>query len=292
MILLLASLASAQVDPRRVVILVSDDLAPYELPIDTFVQKLGVRPRIIKLHGREVVADVETAALRQAEPDVIFALGAKAAFAAHTKLPSVPMVYASVHEPARYGIEGAQVTGVQAVVPPETYLSQVTAFFPRVKKVGVIRSTGDDTTALEAAAGDVGLTLVVRKVDSPKTFRQALNALARDTDAVWLAPGRTYLTPEGFRGAVQELRRRSKPLLADSVNMVAAGAAFAVVPDLKGVGEQAAAMAVRVLDGAAPAVIPIEAPEALSTAVNLGTLRDGDIPHEALMLDFADTTFR
>ena len=23
-----------------------------------------------------------------------------------------------------------------------------------------------------------------------------------------------------------------------------------------------------------------------------GTLRDGDIPHEALMLDFADTTFR
>lgn len=292
MILLLASLAHAQADARRVVVLVSDDLAPYELPIDPFVEELGTRPRILKLHGREVVAEVETAALRQAEPDVIFALGAKAAFAAHTRLPNVPMVYASVHDPARYGIEGDQVTGIQAVVPPETYLSQVTAFFPKVKKVGVIRGTEEDTRALEAAAGDVGLTLVVRKVDSPKAFRNAMNALARETDAVWLAPGRTYLTPEGFRGAVQELRRRSKPLLADSVNMVAAGAAFAVVPDLRGVGKQAAQMAEKLLNGAAPSVIPIESPEALSTAVNLGTLRDGDIPHEALMLDFADYTFR
>lgn len=285
------SLAFAQVDARRVAIVISDELPPYETPVTSFVETLGVRPRIVQLQGREVVAEVETTALSRSEPDVIFALGAKAAYAVKQRLPSTPLIYASVHDPERYGIVGGQVTGIEAFVPPETYLSQVTAFFPGVKTVGVIRGANDDTSELQQAAEAVGLKVSVEQVDSPKAFRRALNTLARETDAVWLAPGRSYLTPEGFRGAVQELRRHSKPLLADSVNMVEAGAAFAVVPDLEGVGRQAAAIATRLLDGAAPSTIEIAAPLELSTAVNLQTLRDGDIPHEVLMLDFAQTTF-
>lgn len=281
------SLALAQdLDPRRVAVVVSDDLPPYTEPIEAFVDELGVRPRILRLRGREVVAEVEMAALKQTEPDVIFALGAKAAWSVKNALPHVPLVVASVHDPERYGIEGNQVTGIQAMVPPETYLSQVVAFFPSVRSIGVIRGTDDDVSDLEGAADAVGLKVVVRQVDDPKGFRKALNELARDTDAVWLQPRRSYLTPAGFRAAVQELERRRKPLLAGSTSMVAAGAAFAVVPDHRGIGRQAAAITLRLLDGAAPAIIPIEAPVELATAVNARTL--DEVPHEELMLDFAD----
>lgn len=280
------SLALAQVDPRRVAVVVSDDLPPYEQPIEAYVQALGARPRILRLRGREVVAEVEMAALKQTEPDVVFALGAKAAWAVKNALPSTPMVVASVNDPGRYGIVGPQVTGIEALVPPETYLSQVVAFFPEVKQVGVIRGSDDDVSDLQRAADAVGLTVEVRRVDSPKAFRKALHQLARETDAVWIQPRRSYLTPAGFRSAVQELERRQKPLLAGSTSMVTAGAAFAVVPDLDGIGRQAAAITMKLLDGAAPAVIPVEAPVELSTAVNAHTL--AEVPHEKLMLDFAE----
>lgn len=280
------SLALAQVDARRVAVVVSDDLPPYQQPVESFVTALGARPRVVNLRGREVVAEVEMAALKQTDPDVVFALGAKAAWAVKNALPSTPLVVASVNDPERYGIVGPQVTGIEALVPPETYLSQVVAFFPEVKQVGVIRATGDDVGHIRSAADAVGLSVQVRHVDSPREFRKALNQLARETDAVWIQPRRSYLTPAGFRSAVQEMARRQKPLLAGSTSMVTAGAAFAVVPDLDGVGRQAAEIARKLLDGAAPAVIPVEAPVELSTAVNAHTLEE--VPHEKLMLDFAE----
>ena len=219
---------------QNVVVVVSDDLAPYQTPVPAFVETMGGQPRIIQLQGREAIAEAELGSLRSNPPDVVLALGAKAAFATRFRLPSTPLVYTSVLDPGRYGIAGPQVTGIGARVEPVTYLSQVAAFFPSLKTVGVIRSVeaSPDTLSQLVSAGEaVGLKVVVRQVDSPREFRREMHQLAAETDAVWVSAERGILTPEGFRGAVQELRRRGKPLLADTVNMVGAGAAFAVVPD-------------------------------------------------------------
>lgn len=290
LLLLALALPSAFAARPEVVVVISDELGPYEDPVKPFSEALGMPVQTINLHGREIEADVEFAALRQTNPKVIFALGAKAAYAARFRLPSTPMVYAQVLDPGRYGIPGNQVTGVRAVVPAVTYLSQVVSFFPEVRKVGVIRGSSMDNLdeeALRQAANEVGLTVELRKVDSPRELRQAFNELAELTDAVWMSPERDVLTPDAFRTAVEEMRRRQKPLLADTANMVSAGAAFAVTPDPEGVGRQAAVIARKLLDGAAPAVVPVEDPEELYTALNKRTLDAGSIKYEALMLDFA-----
>lgn len=274
-----------------VAVIISDDLDPYLSPVSAFTEAVGVPVQTINIHGREIEAEVEIEALKMVDPKVVFATGAKSAWAVRTMMPNTPLIYASVLEPDRYGLPGMQVTGVRAIVPPVTYLSQVTAFFPTVRTVGLLRSkdlTAEEEQLLVEAGKEVGLTLTVERVESPRAFRKAFNSLAESQDAIWLSPERGVLTPEAFRTAVEEMRRRRKPLLGDTQNMVAAGAAFAVTPSPDGVGRQAAALAERILDGAAPAILPVADPELLSTALNRRTLDAGEIPYEVLMVDFAD----
>jgi putative ABC transport system substrate-binding protein len=283
-------LTSALAVRPDVAVIISDDLEPYEAPAAAFKEAIGVPVQTINIHGREIEAEVEMGALKAASPKVVFAIGAKAAYAARFRLPSTPLVYAQVHDPERYGIRGNQTTGIHARVPTVTYLSQVQSFFPAVRSIGVIRGPMDaeGRAELEQAAQDVGIRLDVKEVTSPREFRKAFNQLVQDVDAIWLTPERDVLSPEAFRTAVQEMKRRQKPLLADTANMVSAGAAFAVTPDTGGVGRQAAEIASRILDGAAPAIIEVEDPVELSTALNRRTLESGSIGYEALMLDFAN----
>lgn len=289
--LLLFALSLAHAARPEVAVIVSDELSPYTDPIKPFADALGVPVQTIQIHGREVEAEVELTALRQANPKVIFAIGAKAAYIARFRMPSTPMVYAQVLTPERYGIPGNQVTGIRAVVPPVTYLSQVSAYFPDVRTIGVVRGprfTAEDDAQLSKAADEIGMKLELRRVTTPRELRRAFNELAESADAVWLTPDRDVLTPDAYRTAVEEMTRRKKPLLSDTTNMVSAGAAFAVTPNPDGVGRQAAEIAKRLLDGAAPAVIPVQDPEELFTALNKRTLDAGQIRYESLMLDFAN----
>ncbi len=282
-------LATALATRPDVAVVISDDLAPYEAPADAFREALGQPVKVITLHGREVVAEVEVEAMKASQPRAIFAVGAKAAWAVRQGVPDVPVVWAQVHDPERYGIPGGESAGVRARVPVVTYLSEVRSFFPDIQSIGVIRAPLDvsQRRALLQGAEEVGMTLELREVEDPRAFRRAFNQLADKTDAVWLAPERGILTPEAFRTAVSEMRRRNKPLLADTTNMVSAGAAFAVTPDADGVGRQAADLVRQILDGAEVSELGIADPLELSTAVNVRTLESGDVPYEPLMLDFA-----
>lgn len=288
---LLSFLFTALAVRPEVAVVISDELLPYEAPAKAFREAIGVPVQTINIHGREIEAEVEMGALKAASPKVVFAVGAKAAYSVRFRLPSTPIVYAQVHDPDRYGIPGNQTTGVAARVPPVTFLSQAQAFFPNMVSVGVIRGkmNAEDREELMRAAAEVGVEIELREVGSPREFRREFNKVVGSVDAVWVTPDRDVLSPEGFRTAVQEMKRRQKPLLSDTANMVNAGAAFAVTPDTAGVGRQAAEIARRILDGSAPAIIEVEDPNELSTAVNLRTLESASIPHEELMLDFATT---
>jgi putative ABC transport system substrate-binding protein len=275
-----------------VAVVISDDLSQYNGPVPSFTDAVGVPVQVVNLYGRRSTAEAEAEALRQAAPEVVFALGTKAAWAIKNEMPNTPLIYAAVYDPGRYGIEGTQVTGVHFKVPPVTYLSEMNAYFPDVRKVGVIRSTrmpAEDEERMRDAAKEVGLGLDIVKVDKPRDFRKAFNRMADENDAIWISPDVSILTSSGFRAAVEEMKRRKKPLLGDTANMVTSGAAFAVTPRAEGVGEQAAQMAVRILDGAAPAIMPIADPEQLSTTLNKGLLDQAGIAYETLMVDFADT---
>ncbi len=275
----------------RVAVVQSDDLAPYVDPVPAFLEALGEPALVVNLHGRQAEADEMVERLSKQDPKVVFALGAKAAWAVKEGLPNTPVVYASILEPKRYGLEGGQVTGMSMTVEPTTYLSQFVGFFPEVQSIGVLRgpSTSDDEmTAIYAAAKEVGVQVVVKSVASPRKVRGAFAEISSEVDALWLRPDREILTRESFRGLTDETHRVRMPLLVDTDNMVRAGGLFAVVPSYEGIGRQAAAMCMRIAEGAAPAVNPVEQPEQVLVVLNLKAVQSSDVAFEELLLDFVD----
>lgn len=287
-LLLLPALAGAT---PRVAVIQSDDLAAYTAPSPAFIDALGESALVVNLHGRANDAEAVAVRLRRDDPDVIFALGAKAAWIATRRLPGTPLVYASVLDPARYGVQTAQSTGVRATVSPGIYLSQLTSFFPEIRRIAVLRGPSapeERLAAMRDAAELVGVELVVMPVADGRGARQALPDLAQRADALWLQPDRELLDSTTFRFLAQETRRRQIPLLVETENMVAAGALFAVVPDPAGVGAQSAEIARRLLEGAAPAVVPPQDPVATRVVLNLRTARQAEIEVDPLLLDFVD----
>ncbi len=284
----------AQAGMAQVAVVVSDELEAYRAPTEAFLAALGQQPRVYNLRGRASEAAQIANALKASDPEVVFCVGAKAAYAMKRLMPSTPMVYATILEPERFGIAGTHVTGVTMDIEPVTFLSQFTGFFPDVQRVGVIRGSGttdEELAAMTAAAADLGRELVVAETTSTRGMRKAFAELAaKDVDALWLPLDREVLTTSSYRALADEARRRHLPVLVDTRSMVEAGGLFTMVPDPSGVGEQAAALVRRILDGEAAATLPPEAPEDLQVVLNLRTLRESELEIDRLLLDFVDVT--
>jgi ABC-type uncharacterized transport system substrate-binding protein len=206
-------------------------------------------------------------------------------------MPHTPVVFAAVSDVERYGIDAPMVTGVRNYVDPVTYLSHFLGFFPSVRKIGILRGPGvpaQRIEALKAAATQVGVTISVVDVGSPKEVRKTFVSMAPNIDAVWLQPDRDILTRESYRLLTEEARRMRVPVLVDTYNMVRAGGLFAVVPDPDGVGLLAAEMVKDILAGQSPSEIEQQNPRNLSVVINMRTIEVSEIPFEHLLLDFVD----
>lgn len=282
--------ATAWGKASRVAVVVSDELDVYHVPTEAFLAELGVQPRVFDIHGRASEAALVVAQLASDPPDVVFCVGAKAAYAVKNGLPQTTVVYAAILDPERYGIVGEHVTGVRMDIEPVTYLSQLVTLLPDVRTIGLIRGPGTPDKrmlAVGSAANELGLKLVVRDVEAPNQVRRAfVDVAAGGIDALWLPPDRVTLTTNGYRAITDEARRRHLPLLVDTANMVEAGGLFTMMPDPEGVGRQAAQLVRELLDGAP--VPPPQAPEDLLVVVNARTLDAAELPIDPLVLDFVD----
>jgi putative ABC transport system substrate-binding protein len=281
--------------PSPVAVVVSDELEAYRLPTEAFLDAFGGTPRVYTIHGRASEAAVVVAQLQRTPPTVVFCVGAKAAYAVHNGLPEIPMVYAAVIDPRRYGLTtGENASGVSMTVDPVTYLSQFVSFFPDVRTIGVIR--GPDTAdgrilSMSAAAVEVDRQLLIAEAATAKDVRKVLHDLAiQGVDAVWVPPDRSVLTTSGYRAVAEEARRRHLPLLVDTASMVEAGGLFTMTPDPVGIGQQAATLVKAVLQG--EEVARLSDPEQVLVVLNLRTIEAADLPFDRAMLDFADKVVR
>ena len=279
--------------PNKVVVLTSDNLDIYLDPVRAFLdhmEQTGHPVRVMHLHGRRSEADAAVDLLRREDPGVVFAIGAKAAWTVRTELPSTPVVFASVGNPERYGLAGNQVTGIRLAAAPSMVLSQFSGLFPDSEHIGVV--VGEEGAVrlerIREAAAAVGLKLDAVEVATPRDLRKSMPEMLKAVDAVWLVPDRDVFTPEVFRSAVEACRRRGVPLLVDTDNMVRAGGLFAVVADADAIGGRAAEMALSILDGKAPSLMPVEDPIGTNVVVNLQALDASGLSIDPLLLDFVD----
>jgi len=289
LLLLLVSPAHAR---EKVAVVVSDTISAYTDPVGPFMEQLGQSVEVLQIHGRAGEARDAVERLDQIGPKVVYCVGAKACYAVKQAMPNLPLVYSTIMDPVRYGIEGDKVTGVTMEVAPITYLSQFTGLFPQVRSIGVVRGpsmTESEWLAIAAAGVELDLAVVDQRVRATKDVRKAAVLLAKkEVDAVWVPPDRSIITSDNYRTITEEARRRHLPLLVDTANMVEAGGLYTLTPDAEAVGRQAAVLTQRILDGESVKKMRPEPPERLLVVLNTATIDRAEIEFDKLLLDFVD----
>ncbi len=277
---------------EEIAIFRSDDLPGYVAPARVFADTVGVPVHLYDFNGDKEKALALAERIRRDPPPLIFALGAKAAWIARTEFPEIPMIYAMVQDPERYGIVGDHVTGVGMELPLDAVLAQYEVLLPNLETIGVIVSPNAAAQLLprtEEAAKRAGLEIRVEQASTPRELRRAFTRLRPGVQALWLAPDPELLTPANFRTLREASVRARLPLLASSETLVRAGALLCVAPDAVEVGNRAAelARAALALDKGAPLPPPVE-PERPRVVLNRDTAEALGLTLDPVRMDFVD----
>ena len=80
----------------RVAVVSSGDFAAYSEPIPAFLEALGEPAHAVVIRGRQAEAEELVRRLGRENPEIVFCLGAKAAWTVKRELPNTPIVFAAV----------------------------------------------------------------------------------------------------------------------------------------------------------------------------------------------------
>lgn len=267
--------------------------------------KAGLKAAGIE-EGRHVVFDIRptrggqespldlAAALVASRVDLIYTNNVQATYAAQTSTSKIPIVFTSVGDPVAAGIvssfarPGGNVTGIASLstelVPKQ--LEIVKALVPRARRVFAVHSAGDPAslTAAHTAhdlAATMGLEVVVRAVRTEEEAVRELKAV-RGNDVV-MAPLSTDLN---ITGLVLNLNLYGvAPAIFANAFWVRAGGLVSYGHDDYEEGVQAARLVARILRGARPEDLPVEAVNLVKFAINMKTARflKLDVPRVLLL---------
>ena len=117
----------------------------------------------------------------------------------------------------------------------------------------------------------MGLKLETQEVHTAQDVPAALERLAQKADVLWGAMDSMVMAPQQAKPVLLFSFRNSIPLMAPSLMWVKAGALFSLDCDYKDLGAQCGELAIKALQGAAPASLPRDVPRKVLYSLNLIT---------------------
>jgi putative ABC transport system substrate-binding protein len=184
----------------------------------------------------------------------------------------------------------ANFTGIDLRILPSRQLEAMSRLMPKVHRLGALYNPAQSGHWIqEALMSQVSAieTLLFKKVSSPSFVPEALKSLGNNTiDAYWLLPDELVTNPQAMH-TLQEFSIANRvPIISFSDKYLKAGAAAAITFDMADMGSQAAEMAARILAGAKPDAIPVQAPRRQRIIVNIKVFyRMGVVINEAVVDD-------
>jgi len=209
--------------------------------------------------------------LRAAPPDLIFAVGLKAAVAAKLEIFDTPVVFCMVLNPEAHGLPAQNMTGIAVRPTPDTQLAALRAAIPNRHRIGVLyddQHSGDFIRQAHQAAKQQGLELLAVAIRRQDEIPNTVRALLPKINVLWLIQDQTVVSESAIPFFLESTLDARIPLFTFSLTLVQQGALGALVLDPWTVGQQAARMAQSHLNGQQASAGVLQAPERPQLALN------------------------
>ncbi len=211
-----------------------------------------------------------------------------------------PMLFTAVTDPVAAGLveaidkPGEFVTGVSDLLPVEKHLEMITTYKPDIKTLGILYNAGEaNSKAIVASVKELsskfGFTVV--EATAPKTadVYAAAKSLVGRCDAVFIPTDNTIVA--ALESVIKVGTQNKLPIFAADVDSVARGAVAAMGFDYYKHGYQTGAMAKKVLEGAAPASLPVEFQKDLQLQINLKAAEAMGAPAPEMLIKQASKVY-
>ena len=241
-------------------------------------------------------------------PDLILAIAtpssqacAQALKKAGPRMQKVPMLFSAVTDPLKAGLvadltrPGANITGVSDMLPVAKHLGMVRDMMPNLKRLGFLYNAGEVNSKIlvplfQAEGRKMGCEIVEATVSKSSEVYQAAKSLVGKVDAIFVPTDNTVVA--ALESAVKVCEQNKLPLFNADVASVERGAVAAMGFDYYKHGVQTGALAKRILDGADPAVTPVEYQQELQLHINLKAAKNMGLAIPEAMQQKADKIYR
>lgn len=210
--------------------------------------------------------------------DLVLAVATPSAQTAAQAITDVPILFTAVTDAVEGQLvdsneaPGGNVTGTSDLAPIDEQLALLQEIVPDAKKVGIVYASGEVNSQVQVdaateAAKPLGLEVVTKTVTTGNDIAAATEALG-DVDAIYVPTDNMVVA--GIASLVQVAEDKKIPVIGAESGTVEGGAVITLGIDYTKLGYQTGEMALKVLEGADTATMPVEVSKEFAYVVNEG----------------------
>lgn len=211
-----------------------------------------------------------------ADMDLVLAIATPSAQASASSITKIPVLFSAVTDPVAAKLvksleaPGGNVTGTSDKNPVKQQLELIKKINPDAKTVGIVYSSGEVNSTVQVqmakdAAAELGLTIEEKAISASSEVQQAAAAL--NVDAYYVPTDNAVVS--ALEGLLQEAQNKKIPVISADSESVKRGATATYGLNYEKLGEQTAAMAVKLLKGETKAeTMPVETTTEVKLYVN------------------------
>jgi putative tryptophan/tyrosine transport system substrate-binding protein len=231
---------------------------------------------------------------RASNTSLVVAVGLKAALAARSEIPDVPIIYMMILDPLKHQLNGANMTGTLLEVPVERQLKIMRTFLPTLRRLGTLYDPAKTSARVKEAVRQATINDFQLKgipVENEKDVPQQLRTLLSDIEGLWLMPDSTVVTNESVRFILESSLAQQVPVIGFSPEFTRLGALLSISVSYGDVGRETGLLARRILDGERLMPLNPVPIERLKITVNLKTARFLGITFPKELMSLIDETY-